>query len=374
MVFPATAGVGEGPTVVTALNLTTLVTAPVKDAVPITTAINQGQYTGTIAWQTADGNIFGGAAFGAGTVYKAVVTLTAKAGYTFTGVGADSFAYIGATSISNAANSGTVTIVFPATAGTQATVHSFTSVADMSAWLGEQEANTAETPYTVVLAGVSLDSLGNANDRLSSLFTGLNGKFVSLDLSGCIGTSIANCSSPNVASRANKDKLVSLVLPDTLTSIGNYAFYQTTGLVSVDLSGITTLGSSVFSGCTALAAADLSGLTTSGTTAFSNCTALTSVVLSSLTSVANYMFSSCPLTVIDLPASVWSIGSSSLPATLLTLIVRRTAEVVTLSSPNTIPPVIESIYVPDTLVEDYKMANRWSTHQAKIKGLSELPQ
>jgi hypothetical protein len=49
-------------------------------------------------------------------VYKAVVTLTAKAGWTFDGVGANSFIYTGAVEISNAANSGTVTITFPATA------------------------------------------------------------------------------------------------------------------------------------------------------------------------------------------------------------------------------------------------------------------
>jgi hypothetical protein len=49
-------------------------------------------------------------------VYRAVVTLTANENWTFDGVGANSFAYTGATQISNAADSGTVTITFSATA------------------------------------------------------------------------------------------------------------------------------------------------------------------------------------------------------------------------------------------------------------------
>jgi formylglycine-generating enzyme required for sulfatase activity len=109
--FPATAA---APAVVNALNLTSLVTAPVAGASPVSTAINAAQYTGTIAWQTSGGAAHTGA-FGYSTVYKAVVTLTAKSGYTFAGVAANAFSYTGASSVTNAVNSGTVTITFPAT-------------------------------------------------------------------------------------------------------------------------------------------------------------------------------------------------------------------------------------------------------------------
>jgi hypothetical protein len=114
--FPATAEEGGSePAVVSAFSLDNKVTAPVKGAIPDTTAINEDQYTGSIAWQTSGGAAYTGA-FAAAAVYKAVVTLAAKTGYTFTGVGADSFTYTGAT-VTNAANSGTVTVTFPATAG-----------------------------------------------------------------------------------------------------------------------------------------------------------------------------------------------------------------------------------------------------------------
>jgi hypothetical protein len=71
------------------------------------------QYTGYVEWWT------GGAAFdgyfAASTVYQARLTLSAQDGYTFDGVPASAFSYSGATSVTNAANSGTVTITFPAT-------------------------------------------------------------------------------------------------------------------------------------------------------------------------------------------------------------------------------------------------------------------
>jgi hypothetical protein len=107
--FPATAAA-----VVNALNLSALLTTPLRDAAPVTTAINTEQYTGTVAWQTSSGADFTGGAFAASTVYKALVTLSANSGYTFADVTADSFTYTGATA-TNAANSGTVTITFPAT-------------------------------------------------------------------------------------------------------------------------------------------------------------------------------------------------------------------------------------------------------------------
>jgi formylglycine-generating enzyme required for sulfatase activity len=96
------------------LDLTGKVTAPVTGAAPDTT-INTVQYTGTVEWQTGGGASFSGN-FVTGTAYQAMVTLTAKTGYSFAGVAADSFTHDGAasiTSIMNGADSGTVTIRFP---------------------------------------------------------------------------------------------------------------------------------------------------------------------------------------------------------------------------------------------------------------------
>jgi hypothetical protein len=95
-----------------ALKLDTLVKAPAVGGPPVTTAINATWDTGTIAWRTSDDKaLTAPATFVAGTVYKAVVALTARTGYTFTGVKENSFTYTGAT-VTNPANSGVVTITF----------------------------------------------------------------------------------------------------------------------------------------------------------------------------------------------------------------------------------------------------------------------
>ncbi|GHU87714.1 hypothetical protein FACS189476_03590 [Spirochaetia bacterium] len=110
-------GSGGGDAVVTDFNLTTLVTAPVTGATPQSTFAGNAQYTGTIAWTDFYGTAHTGA-FARSTVYKAVLTLTAKSGYTFTGVAAYSFMHSGADgNPTNAVNSGTVTITFPASIG-----------------------------------------------------------------------------------------------------------------------------------------------------------------------------------------------------------------------------------------------------------------
>ena len=107
IVFPETIG----DTVVTALDLTTLVPVPVLGASPLTPPINEAQFSGTIVWQDEAGEAFAGT-FVFLTNYRAVVTLTAETGYTFTGVVANSFTHSDAISVTNAAGSGTVTITF----------------------------------------------------------------------------------------------------------------------------------------------------------------------------------------------------------------------------------------------------------------------
>jgi formylglycine-generating enzyme len=94
----------------TVINVTVIpgVTAPVAGAAPVSSIVETTQYSGTVAWS---GNP---TIFEAVTVYTATITLTAKAGFTFTGVVANSFTVTGATA-TNPANSGIVAAVFPAT-------------------------------------------------------------------------------------------------------------------------------------------------------------------------------------------------------------------------------------------------------------------
>ena len=87
------------------------VTAPVVGEKPVTAITEGKQFTGTVTWSP---NLVDGK-FGPQTVYTATITLTPKAGYKLDGVAANFFTVAGATSVSNEANSGVVTAVFPAT-------------------------------------------------------------------------------------------------------------------------------------------------------------------------------------------------------------------------------------------------------------------
>jgi hypothetical protein len=85
------------------------VTPPATGGTPVTVIAETAQYTGTVSWLPAD------SPFLEDTIYTATITLTPKAGYTLTGVTADFFKVSGATTVSNAANSGVVTAAFPTT-------------------------------------------------------------------------------------------------------------------------------------------------------------------------------------------------------------------------------------------------------------------
>jgi len=87
------------------------VTAPVTGATPVAATTATAQYTGVVTWLPDD------VTFAAETVYTATITLTAKAGFTLTGVTADFFTVASATA-ANLVDSGIVEAEFPATAAT----------------------------------------------------------------------------------------------------------------------------------------------------------------------------------------------------------------------------------------------------------------
>ena len=109
--------------------------------------------------------------------------------------------------------------------------------------------------------------------------------------------------------------LTSIDLPDGLTSIGDYTFSSCYGLTSIDLpAGLTSIGKETFRGCHGLTSIDLpAGLTSIGSSAFAGCTGLTSIDLpDGVTSIEAYAFDGCTgLTSIDLPDGVTSIGSAA---------------------------------------------------------------
>lgn len=130
--------------------------------------------------------------------------------------------------------------------------------------------------------------------------------------------------------------IVSVVIPENITSVGQYAFYNCKSLKTVTMhDGVTSIGSKIFQystieeftvpmgvtnipqdcfhGCTSLTTVTMGdGVTSMAGYIFNGCTALTSVRLSdNITTVSTYTFSGCTsLTEIVLPSKLTAISGA----------------------------------------------------------------
>ena len=107
----------------------------------------------------------------------------------------------------------------------------------------------------------------------------------------------------------------SYTIPDSVTSIGNWAFDGCTGITSITIpNSVTSIGAHAFDGCTGLTSITVPNSVTSiGYMAFYGCTGLTSIAIpNSVTSIGNWAFFECTgLTSITIPNSVTSIGDGA---------------------------------------------------------------
>ena len=128
---------------------------------------------------------------------------------------------------------------------------------------------------------------------------------------GCNQTNnITNCDNAY-----NDLGIKTIILPNTITSIGEKAFICCTELESINIpESVTSIGDLAFWGCKSLRSIVIpEGITTIGERTFRYCINLTSVTLpSTLTTIETGAFKYCEsLTTITIPANVTSIGSEA---------------------------------------------------------------
>ena len=195
--------------------------------------------------------------------------------------------------------------------------------------------------------------------------------------------------------------LVSMTIPNGVTSIGDGAFLQCYDLSDVIVpGGVTSIGRSAFYFCTSLTSIDIPDSVQSiGSYAFYYCNNLTSIVLpSTLKTIDSYTFYRCKLKEISIPESVVEIGSCAfiyctelgsvvIPQNVTNI---RGSAFYGCSALSQIvvyainPPEGDAgmffdtnecpIYVPAESVDVYKSAQYWSDYADRIQALAPIPE
>ena len=159
-------------------------------------------------------------------------------------------------------------------------------------------------PSSVTSIGVN--AFGYCSDLISIVVESGNTRYDSRDNCNAI---IEKASNTLIAGCKNT------IIPNSVTSIGDYAFSYCYSLTSVTIpNSVTSIGRSAFYGCSGLTSMTIpNSVTNIGDEAFENCNHLTSVTIgNSVTSIGDEAFSNCErLTSVTIPNSVTSIGRSA---------------------------------------------------------------
>ena len=204
------------------------------------------------------------------------------------------------------------------------------------------------TGLTSVTIGNSVTSIGNYAFYSCS---GLQKVIVS-DIAAWCGIKFANVDAnplyyvKHLYSDENTE-IKDLVIPNSVTSIGGYAFYYCTGLTSITIGkSVTSIGYAAFSGCSSLTSINIpDGVTSIGEDAFRYCSGLTSITIpNSVTSIGFRAFDGADIpNVISLIKNPFAIEGKTSGNRSFTLNTFNNA----------------TLYVPKGAIDKYKAMKGW---------------
>jgi len=127
------------------------------------------------------------------------------------------------------------------------------------------------------------------DEKLSKFFA----KFLGIDYFSFNGTWVYD---GQKIPKELKPEIVKVIVADSVTSIGEEAFFGCENLTSITIpDSVTSIGNKAFSNCTSLKSITIPNSVTSiGNQAFFDCSSLTSITIpDSVTSIGNWAFDGC---------------------------------------------------------------------------------
>ena len=179
--------------------------------------------------------------------------------------------------------------------------------------------------------------------------------------------------------------LTAVTIPNSVTNIGDNAFSYCSGLISIEVESgntkydsrnncnaiIETASNTLIAGCKNTIIPK--SVTSIGDWAFEECSGLTSVEIpNSVTSIGEYAFRYCTgLTSVTIPNSVTSIGDEAFRFCDLTTLTVY-APSCSLGTYALHTNALDNIYVFSDKVDDYKAATNWSKYASRIKAITDV--
>ena len=165
------------------------------------------------------------------------------------------------------------------------------------------EPYTVEVTYQEYLNPANYSSLTTATIPASVTYNGTTYRVTSIGEAAFWACSFTSITIPNSVTSIGGfafeycSSLTSITIPNSVTSIGYLAFEYCSSLTSITIpNSVTSIGSSAFRGCSSLTSVTIPNSVTSiGSVAFSDCSSLTSITIgNSVTSIGNEAFAYCP--------------------------------------------------------------------------------